>query len=747
MKKTQSRFQPSRLAISMSAVVPLLLPASIWAHGNEEHPDSAQPMGAAPSETDIGGRNSFEKRLATPVVSPAQGGLWSAVEEWPLVAIHAALLPNGKVLAWDATPDDADDDPHTTDNFTTRVTLWDPITGQHVETNNDTDTDLFCAGSAHLWDGRVLFAGGDSGTAGSNGPLSNTNIYDPETNTWRRAPNMHAPRWYSSVAALGNGEMLTFGGGYLPTPAGEVFQFDQTWRALPVTNPSPDLEDYQWLQATPDGDVLTFGPGNSVSVIETDGSGAFQPGPQRDSIDLRDYGSYAMFDVGKILVAGGGEATSSSVIIDTDTQQTSDTSSLTVGRRQHDLTILADGTVLASGGHTDNDRFVSATAGTKVVELWDPASGRWDLMNPMFVTRQYHSITMLLSDGRVLSAGGGICGDCSAIGYEEQNAEIYTPPYLFAADGTLAPRPSMSNVPSQVNYDQRVVVGSADAQSIDRMHLIKLGSVTHSQNQEQRLVPLNFERFDGALSVTLPSSRYVAPPGHYLLFAINTDGVPSTGEIIRVGHPRPLVGENVRHDLSPNTVESFEYQLDAGVFRVSMQNASGVRVQFGASPAANTSDANLAECVPTIVAGASVCDFSVPSEGVWYLSQRANQRVSYTFTTGLTRIASGETLEPNQPSEAPSSPAGPSSTPQAPVEEPVVATPVTTPVAQPVTTPVEPSVDVPVAVLPEGADGAGSEALSSGIKVGATSWLAVLAMAFSIVLGRRKRLGILGFKL
>ena len=159
--------------------------------------------------------------------------------DWPLVAVHAALLPNGKVLAWDATPDDSDDDPHTTDNYTTRVTLWDPIANSHVPTNNDTDTDLFCAGSAHLWDGRILFAGGDGGKAGANGPLANSNIYNPVSNTWHRTENMHAPRWYSSVAALSNGEMLTLGGTYEPSPLGEVFQFDQTWRPLSGTFTQP----------------------------------------------------------------------------------------------------------------------------------------------------------------------------------------------------------------------------------------------------------------------------------------------------------------------------------------------------------------------------------------------------------------------------------------------------------------------------------------------------------------------------
>ncbi len=714
-------------ALAQALLLPLLcLPSVLNAHGNEHGvPDGGakDPLLSPTSFNADSGTRSSSQRLAVPVVSAAQGGLWSEVEPWPLVAVHAALLPNGKVLAWDATPDDADDDPHTTDNYTTRVTLWDPITGTHVETNNDTDTDLFCAGSAHLWDGRVLFAGGDSGTAGDNGPLSNTNIYDPETNTWRRAPNMLAPRWYSSVAALGNGEMLTFGGGYLPTPAGEVFQFDQTWRGLPITNPSPYLEDYQWLQATPDGDVLTFGPGNSVSVIETEGSGSFRPGPQRDNIDLRDYGSYAMFDVGRILVAGGGESTNSSVVISTDTRQTSDTSSLNVGRRQHNLTILADGSVLATGGNTDGTRYVSATGGTKVVERWDPASGRWDVMNPMFADRQYHSVAMLLPDGRVLSAGGGICGDCYAIGYEEMNSEIYSPPYLFAPDGSLAVRPRLSSVPDQVNYAQSVVMGVSDANSIDRMHLIKLGSVTHSQNQEQRLVPLEFEKFSGAVSVTFPSSRYVAPPGHYLLYAVNNDGVPSLGATVRVGHPRPLVGETVRHDLGANSTESFEYQLSAGRFRVIVDNINPVTLMFGQSPARSVGNENLSICEPVVANGQSVCEFTVPSSGIWYLSQQTTQRVSYQFSTQAIPVASGLTpYEPpsegptGQPSEqAPSTPAP--VTPSVPegnnAESPVVVG--------------SPAPDIPV----------------QSVTVGAFSWYGMAVLWGMLVLGRRYSVGIL----
>ena len=320
---------------------------------------------------------------------------------------------------------------------------------------------------------------------------------------------MNAPRWYSSVAALGNGEMLTFGGTYDPEPIGEVFRFDRTWRPLsglrtPAGYDEAGMGDYQWMQATPEGDVVVFGPQNLLGGIDTRGGGAFEAGPARDDAGVRDYGSYAMFDVGKILVAGGGDSLDTAVVIDTATRQSTDTGRLNVGRRQHNLTILADGTVLVTGGNDDGSELVSTTGAVTTVELWDPSTGAFRVLNPMNADRQYHSIALLLADGRVLSAGGGICGRCYEVGYEERNGAVFSPPYLFAGDATPAPRPTLGGVPAEADYGARVTVSANGGAAIERVHLIKPGSVTHSQNQDQRLVPLAFERRDGELVLDLP---------------------------------------------------------------------------------------------------------------------------------------------------------------------------------------------------------------------------------------------------
>jgi len=439
--------------------------------------------------------------------------------------------------------------------------------------------------------------------------------------------------------------------------------------------------------------------------------------------------------VGQILVAGGGQSTDSAVVIATDTQQTTDTGSLNVGRRQHNLTVLADGSVLATGGNTDGVRFVSETGGTKVVERWDPASGRWDVMNPMFADRQYHSIAMLLPDGTVLSAGGGICGDCYAIGYEEQNGEIYSPPYLFADDGSLAVRPRLSTVPEQVNYAQSVVVGSSDSASIERVHLIKLSSVTHSQNQDQRLVPLEFDRFDGSLSITFPGSRYVAPPGHYLMFAVNDEGVPSMGATIRLGHPRPMVGETVRHDLSAGTLESFEYELEAGTFRVTLDETSQVSLRFGQTPEAISGPASLELCEPVVSDGLAVCEFRVPAAGVWYLSQRTPQDVSYAFSTDLIRTASGETPPPVvAPIQVVAEPS--------PTPAPTPA-PVQSPISGPAGTPIGDSIVTPDAEAVAASPVAAVNSAAPVTVGGAFNGLSVLVLFVMMILGKWHPLGIL----
>jgi hypothetical protein len=110
------------------------------------------------------------------------------------------------------------------------------------------------------------------------------------------------------------------------------------------------------------------------------------------------------------------------------------------------------------------------------------------------------------------------------------NYEVYSPPYLFKGA-----RPVINGTTPDVSgYGQTLTLSTPDGPNVAKVTLIRSGSVTHSFDQSQRLVPLNFSQASGGLTVTLPPSRAAAPPGPYLLFLVNADGVPSVGRILRL---------------------------------------------------------------------------------------------------------------------------------------------------------------------------------------------------------------------
>lgn len=148
--------------------------------------------------------------------------------------------------------------------------------------------------------------------------------------------------------------------------------------------------------------------------------------------------------------------------------------------------------------------------------------------------RVYHSAALLLQDGRVLSVGSG---QPAATGLADDfTAEIFTPPYLFNADGTLATQPTITAAPSSVTYNQTFTVQTPAAASVSKVTWISLGSVTHSYNENQRAMGLSFTASGtAAITVTAPARAALAPPGYYLLFIVDGRGVPSVAKIVRVG--------------------------------------------------------------------------------------------------------------------------------------------------------------------------------------------------------------------
>jgi Domain of unknown function (DUF1929) len=140
--------------------------------------------------------------------------------------------------------------------------------------------------------------------------------------------------------------------------------------------------------------------------------------------------------------------------------------------------------------------------------------------------RGYHSTSLLLPDGRVLHSGGGDGANTP----DNQNYELYSPPYLFKGA-----RPTITGAtPEVVAHGQTVFVETSAGAGISKVSMIRFGSVTHAFNQAQRLVPLSYTQEAGGLSVTMPASPAAAPPGPYMLFLVNGNGVPSVGRIMRL---------------------------------------------------------------------------------------------------------------------------------------------------------------------------------------------------------------------
>ena len=442
-------------------------------------------------------------------------GRWSRVPDLPFVPAHSHVLPTGKVMIWG------------TFDLGTEARLWDPATATLSPLT--TPYNVFCSGHSFLANGNLFVAGGDLETDVGRPDAS---MYDPFTAQWSSAPNMNAGRWYPTATTLANGDVLVTSGS-MDTLAGEnllpeVFQVGSgTWRDL--TDAQITLDLYPRMHLAPNGRVFNSAPSTITRYLDTSGTGAWTVVANHSVNVYRDYGSSVMYDNGKVLVVGGGNPpTNTAEVIDLNASSPAwrQVASMAFARRQHNATLLPDGKVLVTGG-TSGPGFANNSTPVFVAEMWDPATENWATMASQDFRRIYHSMAVLLPDGRVLTGGGDTI----------LAAEVYEPPYLFKGA-----RPTISSAPASMNYGQTFLVETPNAASVTQVTWIRLSSVTHANNMEQRFSRLSFSQVAGGLNVVAPSNPNLAPPGYYMLFILNSNGVPSVAKIIQIsstGAPAP----------------------------------------------------------------------------------------------------------------------------------------------------------------------------------------------------------------
>jgi hypothetical protein len=251
---------------------------------------------------------------------------------------------------------------------------------------------------------------------------------------------------------------------------------------------------------------------------------------------VRQYGSSVLlplspannYDPQIMILGGGNPATNTTEIIDMGAATPAWVygPNMSQARIEMNAIILPTGTVLALGGSVNNE---DATTASYNADLYNPATNTFSSAGANAFARLYHSVALLLPNGTVWVAGGN-----PTEGNYEPHMEVYQPAYLFNSNGTLATQPTITSAPSSASYGSTFSVATPQPANISSVVLIRNGTVTHAFGMDQREVALSFTVSNGSLTVTAPPNGNVAPPGFYMLFLVNSSGVPSVATFIQI---------------------------------------------------------------------------------------------------------------------------------------------------------------------------------------------------------------------
>jgi YVTN family beta-propeller protein len=516
------KFDPKRDAVTIEKIRAQQAAAKAKAKGKKKKKPAKKPKAVA---------------KAAAITGPDTQGTWGPVIAWtPHIPVTASVLPNGRLLTFASNQ-------RTTfpsgPEFT-YAAVWNPATGQFTEVNNNRH-DMFCGGTALLPDGRLVVNGGRATTRLSS-------IFDWNANQWNALPNMNDPRWYNPSVAMPDGGVFTVSGSGGSNTA-EIWNEATGWRRLSgigwsaVTSQPGYINIWHpYLMLAPNGNLFHFGPTDRMNWVSTAGTGSLtDSGRTIPGAHYPKEGAWAMYDEGRILVTGGGANTTSGNDSTTGTSTAAtykvdlrgsaptvgSVAPMAIARQFANSVVLPNGEVLIIGGN-GGAKFSDA-ASVLTPEIWNPQTETWRTVANHVTPRNYHSVALLLPDGRVWSGGGGLGGNAA----DHRDAEIFTPPMLYNSSGAPATRPVISSMPSKVGIGTSFTVNATPG--LARFTMVRVSAVTHSVNTDQRFLEAAFtETSPGVYRINAHRNPNVLLPGYWMLFGLNSAGVHSVSRIFQV---------------------------------------------------------------------------------------------------------------------------------------------------------------------------------------------------------------------
>ncbi len=459
----------------------------------------------------------------------------------------------------------------------------------HVLFKQPVVMDAFCSVVRVIDSNTVFILGGNVNTDIKNSPNSQnqTMIYNVLNKKFSLSKNLAFKRWYASVVITGDQKMFIFGGkDRVPNKDGSVNisttpemidlkNINDGWKILEQSDSNDIFGNFvydkeknefgnEWFYPRSflgsDGNIFgisynktwVMDVNNNYRIFKTGEIPLVKGGiskilehsdpnldnPNKEYQKLLTIGSpvgptnsVVMIDKDKVLVFGGKQhgseyAPSNKVLLidfsNPFKPQIKELKSMNFARSNGNATIMPDGNIFINGGHSYSDKEFSVFT----PEIYNPNTQTTKEMSDAYFRRNYHATSLLLPDGRILTAGGDVW-----------NAEIFYPPYLFAKDAknktVLAKRPQIINLDKNIKRGEKVEIKVNG--EISKVTLISTGSTTHAQGSESKFRNLNFKKLsNNKIELKLDGNSNNIQNGTYLLFVLNSKGTPSEGEIVFV---------------------------------------------------------------------------------------------------------------------------------------------------------------------------------------------------------------------